>query len=89
MSGIKLSVGLFLLLLLYSCTPDTIKNLQKECSIDSDCIPAQCCHATDALNKAAAPDCKNIFCTEECKPGTLDCGQGEIKCVENSCVVII
>ena len=38
-------------LTLISCAPAEL-----QCSVDSDCVPAQCCHATDAVNKLNAPD---------------------------------
>jgi len=58
------------------------------CSVDSDCAPAQCCHATSVVNKNFAPDCADIFCTMECRSGTIDCDHGEIKCVNSNCTVI-
>jgi len=75
-----------LILLLISCTP--IEN-PKQCTQDSDCIPAQCCHAIDAVNKDATPECQGKACTLDCAPNTLDCGQGEIKCIENTCTAVI
>lgn len=56
-----------------------------ECSLDSDCIPEICCHASTCVSAKQAPDCSNILCTMECAPGTLDCGQGECKCIEGKC----
>jgi hypothetical protein len=66
--------------------PITIDNMT--CAVDSDCAPAQCCHATSVVNKNFAPDCANIFCTMECRSGTIDCDNGEIKCVNSECTVI-
>ena len=57
------------------------------CQTDSDCVPASCCHPTDVVNRANAPDCTNIFCTEECQENTMDCGCGEPVCVNNQCEV--
>ena len=59
------------------------------CTQDSDCVPASCCHPTDAVNKDNAPDCSGTMCTMNCEPNTLDCGQGEIKCVKNECIVFL
>lgn len=59
----------------------------KECELDSDCVPASCCHPTDCVSKENKPDCEGIFCTMECKDGTLDCGQGSCKCLDNKCGV--
>jgi len=72
----------------------SVKNLQPSvidnmtCKVDSDCVAAQCCHATEVINKNFAPDCKEIFCTMECRSGTIDCDHGEIKCVDSKCTVI-
>ena len=62
---------------------------EKFCLRDEDCVPAQCCHPTDCVNEAYKPRCKGIVCTMECRPGTMDCGQGYCACVENECKAII
>lgn len=62
---------------------------QNGCTLDSDCVAAQCCHPTSAVNKKYAPDCNDVACTMECSPKTLDCGQGEIKCLEGICQAVI
>ncbi len=59
------------------------------CETPADCVPAQCCHADSAINKQHAPDCTGTFCTAECAPKTLDCKQGEIKCIANTCRVVL
>ncbi len=79
--SILIGVALFLIL---SCTP-----AEKQCSADRDCVSAQCCHAADAVNKDYAPDCRGILCTQVCQPGTIDCNQGEIKCIKNECAVVL
>ncbi len=58
--------------------------LPPECDEASDCVPAQCCHAGDCIIKEKRPDCSKIFCTEECRPGTLDCG-GRCACIAGRC----
>lgn len=63
--------------------------LEKQCSTDADCVPAACCHATDVVNRAYAPDCSQQFCTAVCQPGTLDCSQGEIKCLKHTCMAVM
>ena len=55
-----------------------------ECDQDSDCVPAQCCHAADCIIKEKRADCSKSFCTEECRPGTMDCG-GSCACISNRC----
>jgi len=57
------------------------------CQTDADCVPATCCHPTTCVNKDYQPDCKDIACTLDCRPDTMDCGQGECVCVENTCQV--
>ncbi len=56
-----------------------------ECSSDSDCVKDSCCHADGCVSKVNAPDCDGMFCTQECKPGSLDCG-GSCGCVAGKCV---
>lgn len=59
------------------------------CSSDADCVPAQCCHPTSCVVASAAPNCADMSCTEECRGGTMDCGQGHCACQEGSCVAVI
>ena len=59
--------------------------------IDNDtlvCVPATCCHPTQCVPESQAPNCSDIFCTQECQPGTMDCGQGYCGVVDNKCAVI-
>ena len=60
-----------------------------ECRADSDCVADACCHAKNCVASINAPICKGILCTQECEPGTLDCGQGSCKCVSNKCEVAL
>lgn len=80
----KKGAGLVILFFLSACTSDP-----KLCTKDDDCVPATCCHPNDAVNKAHAPDCRGLGCTMMCEPGTIDCGQGAIKCLENQCKAVI
>lgn len=84
-------IGLLFLLGCQVPSDDISKDIpaEKFCTSDEDCVPRQCCHPDEAVNKEYAPDCGGIFCTQECKPGTLDCNQGEIKCINNTCTAII
>ncbi|GEM_PF-2026235 len=59
------------------------------CVAASDCVPAQCCHPTGCTDRANAPDCSDAMCTQECVPGTMDCGQGSCSCINNECVAVI
>ncbi|MEK6850875.1 MAG: hypothetical protein AABX85_04840 [Nanoarchaeota archaeon] len=58
------------------------------CTNDADCVPASCCHSKSCVVKSGAPDCKRIFCTQECSANTLDCGQGSCACVNNKCLAV-
>ena len=53
------------------------------------CVPASCCHSAACVPAGEAPDCSEILCTQECKPGTLDCGQGSCQEVEGKCQAIL
>jgi len=63
----------------------SIKKTDGSCSQDSDCVPASCCHASSCALAQQAPACQGISCTMECSPGTLDCGQGLCRCINNKC----
>lgn len=54
------------------------------CSQDSDCVPSQCCHAASCAPVSQQPDCSGIMCSQECRPGSLDCG-GRCSCVAGQC----
>ena len=60
-----------------------------ECSRDSECVKAECCHANSCVVSEEAPDCNGVFCTMNCEPGTLDCGQGSCGCVNGKCEAVI
>ena len=82
MKRIIISLLVLTSIFLLSCTPAA-----EQCSVDADCVPAQCCHPAGAVNKADAPDCSGVLCTAVCE-GPLDCGAGEIKCVSNQCTIV-
>ncbi|WP_437865171.1 hypothetical protein [Sorangium sp. So ce363] len=47
------------------------------CKSDADCVPVCACHAAACIAKATAPMCdRGLMCTQECRPGTMDCGGG-------------
>lgn len=54
------------------------------CSKDEDCVPASCCHPNTCVARSAAPDCKAVVCTMECRSATLDCG-GSCFCEKGHC----
>lgn len=81
----KIIFVLILLVLVNGCDNQQIE----KCKVNSDCVAAECCHPTNCVSKDKVPDCKGIMCTMECKPGTLDCGQGSCKCLNEKCEAVI
>jgi hypothetical protein len=59
------------------------------CVENSDCVASTCCHPGACVNKNYAPNCAGVFCTMECRPGTMDCDQGYCACINNKCKAII
>jgi hypothetical protein len=58
---------------------------ESRCKKDSDCVFDSCCHPKGCVAKDQAPLCDAIACTENCEPGSLDCG-GSCACVDGECV---
>ena len=71
--------------LIIGCAPQE----PPECIANADCVPATCCHAAECVSKAKAPNCEGIFCSMECRPYTMDCGQGRCACENNKCIAKI
>jgi len=59
------------------------------CQTNEDCMPEQCCHPTSCINKAFQPNCSGIACTMECRPETMDCGQGSCACIDSHCEALL
>jgi hypothetical protein len=59
------------------------------CQTDADCVAAECCHPASCVPVSAAPSCSDTMCTEECRGGTMDCGQGHCGCQNGSCAAVI
>jgi len=57
-----------------------------ECTRDTDCVPAECCHPSRCTAEAVKRPC-NLMCTASCE-GPLDCGAGSCGCVNGTCRVI-
>ena len=62
-------------------------DIGNECVRDSDCVPVPGCHPDSCVLVTEYDDSldKDIFCTAECRPGTLDCGQGSCLCIDGKC----
>mmetsp|Transcript_28518 Transcript_28518/g.32970 ORF Transcript_28518/g.32970 Transcript_28518/m.32970 type:complete len:147 (-) Transcript_28518:220-660(-) len=60
------------------------------CTMDADCVPSSCCHATSCIRNSSPTlkDCSDVLCNAVCKPFTLDCG-GECRCVNQNCTSVI
>ena len=70
---------------------DKNKNQKTEwqiCVTDADCVVATCCHPFACVSITEKPDCNDIFCTQECAPGTLDCNQGYCACINGKCKAV-
>jgi len=74
----------FAMFFVSGCAPD-----DAECSKDSECVPAACCHSDSCVPASEAPSCEGIMCTMECMPDTMDCGQGSCKCIDNKCKAVL
>jgi len=83
--ALLLAVSVGVVLFVSNGSPD----IEVECQKNSDCVPADCCHATSCVAVGDAPSCDGVFCTEICSPGSLDCGQGSCGCVQGRCVAEI
>jgi hypothetical protein len=83
--GVLIIILLILTIFIIGCT-NKIDIGRTFCNKDSDCVAAQCCHPISAINRAFAPDCKGISCSQVCE-GPFDCGAGEIKCVDSICII--
>jgi hypothetical protein len=68
---------------------DADADAPSECSGNTDCVAAQCCHPNDCVPLDEAPDCYGVSCTDNCEPGTMDCGQGHCECQSGTCVAVI
>jgi len=68
-----------------------ITSSETECSVNEDCVPASPCHADSCITREAYDeyygDAAMMYCTTECAPGTMDCGQGSCACIDNKCEV--
>ncbi|WP_437815200.1 hypothetical protein [Sorangium sp. So ce1078] len=64
---------------------ETIVAGSDPCQRDADCVPVCGCHPAACVAKATAPACEGgMMCTQECRPGTMDCGGGCL-CKEGRC----
>jgi hypothetical protein len=67
--------------------PKTMGKNNETCYSNSDCVPTSCCHASSCILESKKPNCTGIYCTMDCKPDTLDCGQASCECLKGKCEV--
>jgi polar amino acid transport system substrate-binding protein len=78
---------LVLLVFITGCiTPVPDGNENRTCSVDSDCVPEQCCHPTSCIKQSFKGECTEL-CTAVCE-GPIDCGAGHCGCVNGTCQVL-
>jgi len=58
-------------------------------SLEVECVPSTCCHPSACVSASEAPDCSDVACTQECAPGTLDCGQGSCEFIKGECLAVL
>ena len=58
-----------------ACGSTTVNVGTDACTVDTDCVPTTCCHATECGAPVKGKAC-NVACTADCKAGTIDCGGG-------------
>jgi len=80
-------ISVFVFLSYFYLNNENKEEIVEECQVDSDCIPASCCHAESCVSVNKKPDCEGIFCSAVCS-GPLDCGAGSCKCINKKCEVI-
>ena len=90
LKGLEKRIYLIIILFfLFGCKPQNNIPPEQYCNSDSECAPASCCHANSCVSANQRPNCENIMCTMECKPGTMDCGQGKCVCQNYECIAEI
>jgi hypothetical protein len=82
----KIGVFVLVLVIVIAAVILFINNagVKTECKTDSDCVAKECCHPTSCIAATQKTAC-NVFCTEECRPGTMDCNQGKCICLAGKC----
>jgi hypothetical protein len=80
------AVGLVLAMMIFRPIP---YDPALSCEVDADCVPEQTCHPSTCINEQNQEKMNVLFCTEECQPDTMDCGQGSCQCVNNQCAVVM
>jgi hypothetical protein len=87
-AALLIAIGYNLLTASPAQLPPDQFTLQPGCHADGDCVPAECCHPTSCVNAQDRPSCREVICTLECRPDTMDCGQGRCACVEGQCTAV-
>jgi len=62
---------------------------RRNCSLEKEkCVPTECCHASSCVLESEAINCEMVFCTMECRGGTMDCGAGYCDFINGKCEVV-
>jgi hypothetical protein len=72
-----------------SCPADCGVCPGNQCTVDSDCVPDVCCHASSCVPISQAPVCDGFACDAGCNEFTMDCGQGYCACQSGFCTAVI
>ena len=52
------------------------------------CVKAPGCHVSECVFADPAQEKQLQVCTQECVPGTLDCGQGSCQVIDGECKAV-
>ena len=64
---------------------------EMECSVDADCVPAECCNSDLCVPAIEAVDCTGIVCPPGCNNyednfiGCVGTGVGSCQCINRKC----
>ncbi len=70
-----------------SNTNQVNNSISSECRLDTDCVPASCCHPNSCVTVDKKPECNRRLCSMDCS-GPLDCGAGYCGCVNGKCSIV-
>lgn len=58
------------------------------CTVDADCVPADCCHPKTCAAVAVAPRCEGVGCAQNVVPGTIGHG-ARCACLRGRCGAMV
>ena len=84
---LALLTGLFIVTFFFISQPEISETQEIDKNLNN-CVPAECCHPKTCVDVGEKPICDDIYCTKECSPGTMDCGQGSCQRIEGKCQAV-